>query len=179
MRSRHLIVLNYFLFLVLTLFLLSLLKPIWSQLLQGIPLPQLWIVTLAYWVMARRLMEGIIMTYLLSFLVASLTVMSLSMVLLINMLLFGGGLLIKRNVFWPGPSYLMFLAGLQALSFPFVHFGVSWIFESNPMRFPAVFQWALACGLTALFSRFLFFVFRAFDILTSKESPPELRLDKL
>lgn len=179
MKKRILTIANYLLFLGITLFFTVLQGSLWPQLFGNFPAPQLWIATLSYWVMGRQLIEGLIMTYLLSFLVGALTVMPINLILAINIVLFCGGFLLKRRIFWSGPTYLMILSGLGSLLFPIVHLVISWSLEANPIHSPEVFHWAFVCLFSTLLSPLLFFVFRTLDKLTSKELSSEVRFDIL
>ena len=173
MKRRGLVIANYLVFLGLTLFLISIQISLWPQLFGDFPAPQFWITILAYWVMGRHLIEGLAMTYFLSFLIGALTAMPLNLILTINMILFCSGFLLKRRIFWVGPAYLMVLSGLGSLLFPIVHFIISWFFEANPIRFPEIFHWSVVCLFAVFWSPVLLIIFRALDTLTSKELSSE------
>ena len=179
MKKQTLTLANYLVFLLITLFCTVLQSSIWPQLFGNFPAPQFWITTLAYWVMGRHLIEGLIMTYLLSFLVSTLTAMPISLILAINVILLCGGFLLKQRILWVSSTYLMILSGLGSLLFPVVHFTLSWFFEASPIRFPEILHWAFTSLFYILLSPLFFFVFRALDQLTSKELPSEIRSDIL
>lgn len=179
MKRRGLIFINYLMFLGLTLFLATLQSSLWPQLFSYFPAPQFWLITLAYWVMGRYLIEGLIMTYLLSLLVGALTAMPVNLVLAVNIILFCGGILLKQRIFWIGSTYLMILSGLGALLFPIIHLIISWSFEANPIRSPEILDWFFICLFCTFLSPPLFFVFKTIDKLTSKELPSEVRPDIL
>ena len=177
MKKRGLTIANHLIFLGLTLFLTALQSSLWPQLFGNFPAPQFWIVTLAYWVMARPLIEGLIMTYFLSFLVGALTAMPINLILAINIVLFCGGVLLKRKIFWVSSAYLIILSGLGTLLFPIIHFVISWFFETNPIRSPHILHWTFVGLLSIPLSPLLFFVFNTLDKLTSKDPPSEIRFD--
>ena len=70
MKRLFLSLINHTLLLVITLFLTILQTSLWPQLFGTIPSPQFWMVTLFYLVILRSFVEGLVMTYFLSFLVA-------------------------------------------------------------------------------------------------------------
>lgn len=175
MRGLFLGLANTIIILLITLFLAILQISLWPQLFGRIPGPQFWLITLSYLVIMRSFVEGLVMTYFLSFLVAALTVMPLNIVLTIHVVLFCGGSLLKRNIFWASSTYLMILSGLACLSFPLIHLLISWLLENNPNRSPDIFYWLVSGCFSSIVSPLLFYVFDSIDQLMKKEQPPEWR----
>ena len=173
MKQQSLILGNYGLFLLASAILTSFQVSLWMQFFGYFPAPQIWITTLIYWTIYRRPSEGVIMTYLLTALIASLTAMPLSLLLITNIILFALTMAFKQRIYWSSPTYFMMLSALATLCFPVVHFILSFLFENNSITDPAVLDWILSSLLTALFALPTFLIYSWFDQLTHKELPTE------
>ena len=169
MKKILLTITNYLIFLFFTLFLTTVQISIWPQLLNETPPPQFWIVTLAYWLISRRALECLIMVYLLSFLIGGLSTMPISLILIINIILFCSGSLLKQKIYWSDSVYLMILSGLGCLFFPFVHLAISWPLEANPIYLPEIFRWMISSVLSVSLSPALFRLFGFLDKMTHKK----------
>lgn len=165
---------NYFLFLVTTTLLAGMECSLWLQVFGDTPGPNFWIPTLVFWSLYRRSEEGVIMVYLLTLLLSAFTSLPGSLFLLCNMTLFSGLLMIRQRIYTSGAIYFMLLCGGASFGFYLIHFGLSWIYDSNPVTSPAWFHWLLEPLFTILVALPLLKIFYWFDHLTNKELPKEM-----
>ncbi len=149
---------------------------LWMQLFGDFPSPSLWITTLVFWSLYRRLEEGAVMVYLLTILLSTYTAIQWPLLLLCNMTVFAVLSFIRQRIYTSGSLYFMLLCGGASFCFYLVHFVFSWVYDSNPITSPAWFYWLLEPLWTMLASFPLFILFRWFDKVTSKELPKEMEV---
>ncbi len=174
MIFRSLNISNYLLYIGVTIILTSLQCSLWMQFFFYFSAPQMWIPVLAYWATYRNLSEGLLMCYLLVVVTVSLSAVPLSLLLLLNLLCFLLAITIKQRIYWLGPTYLMLVTGIITLSFPIIHFLLSWAIEPNPISDPEIIDSILTGLLTSLMALPLYFLFRKFDTFTNKELPTDV-----
>ena len=173
MKNSSLIFANYFLFTFVTIILTSLQCSLWMQFFGYFPAPQLWLTTLIYWTLYRKPLESIFMAYILTAVAGALSSIPTNMLLFIIIILVFLAMMVKRRIFWAGPTFFMICAGLSTLIFPTVHFGLSWLIETNPIHDIEALDWLLSALLTALLSLPLYYLYDWIDKLTQKKLPSE------
>ena len=98
---------------------------LWMQVFSGFPPPHFWMPVLAYWSLYRTPKEGVIMTYLTTFIAASMSALPLGVFLLINLTLYAGAFAFKLKT---GKRQLLF-------EFPFAFFANCERFVGNFLKF--------------------------------------------
>ncbi|MBC86616.1 MAG: hypothetical protein CL677_05500 [Bdellovibrionaceae bacterium] len=174
MSDKRLLILNYFCFVVYGIFTIGFQTSIWSQVLGGFPPPHFWLPVLAYWSLYRSPKEGLIMTYLITLLVASVTAMPLGMFLLLNIILYALSYTFKSKFYQPGPIFFAIICGAMSVAFMPIHFILSLIIEPTPIQDLEIIFWLLQSLLTPLLSFAVYPIFCIIDDLTNKELPTEV-----
>lgn len=173
MSLRKSLLFNVLLYVLLNVAFTSFQCSLWLQFFGYFPSPHMWIPTLAYWAIYRRIQEGLFMSYLLVISTVALSSIPLSLFLLLNLLCFALALIVKQRIYWYGPTYLMLICGLISLAFPLFHFLLSWLLEPKPIQDPEILDAILSGLFTALIALPLYYVFVRLDALTHKELPTE------
>ena len=173
MRSYKTIFSNYFLFIFICLLFVSIQSSLWLHFFGYFPSPQLWILPLTYWTLYRKPFEGLTMTYIITIITAAQTATSLNILLFSFIFLFLSGFLIKRRIFWAGPTYYIVACGLTSLTFPFLHFIFSLFIDPTPISSFEFFTWMISSLLTALFALPAYTLFDWIDRFTAMELPTE------
>jgi len=173
LKNQSLVLANYGLHLIFALFIAALQCSLWMQIFGSFPAPHFWLPTLVYWSIYRDLGEGLIMTYLLTIFLASLTALPLGLFFFINLSLFLTSYFSRKRFYWSGTSFFMMNSALMTFLFVVFHFIFSWSLEKNPIQELLFFQWIMKPLLTALsaffFHRFLIWM----DTITEKDWPTE------
>lgn len=173
MRENGLLFKNYSYFLVYLLLFTGFQSTLWPLKILQIPPPQFWVPVLVYWSIYRHLHECMIMTYVLTYLIAPFTAMPISLLLLINVTMAFILYLIKSHFYQPGVVYFVFSNSLTAFMFPFFHTIYSFSFEPTPISSLLFFDRLLQILLTALASYPLYQFFIWIDNKTNKKRPTE------
>ena len=173
MNFRHLALTNYLTFLILTIALTSLQCSLWLQFFGYFPSPYMWIPTLVYWALYRRIHEGLLMCYMLVITTVSLSSIPISLFLFLNLIFYALAILIKQRIYWNGPTYLMLISGITSMTLTFFHFILSWILETKPIVDPEILDGILSGLFTSLVSLPLYYIFAKIDHVTNKELPTE------
>lgn len=174
MKGKSKIFVNYILFALTTLLLTGLQTSLWPNYMGGFPAPHIWIPTLVYWSLYRSTTETVLMTYLISLIVAPMTAMPLGLLIFTNMLIVIGVLIFKIKFYQAGPLYYAF--NVAAMTFCFVpSFLITTFLLDNLYFSPNIefFDWIIKTILTTMFSLPLHSLFSFYDSYTSKELPTE------
>ncbi len=166
MREILLLASNYSIFVVSVALLAGMQASLWMHVFGFFPAPYLWIAAVNYWTLYRSPVEAVIMNYLITFCVSTMSGAPLSIVFAANLTLFGTIYLLRDRVLWSGPNSFMFSCGLSALILPMATFLWSQLLEQNALKEFYFFDWLMRGLLTAVFSLPIYYVFVFFDRLT-------------
>ncbi len=165
---------NYFLFYLSAIALTCFQVSLWPKYAGNIPAPHFWIPVLTYWNLYRSPKEGLIMSYLLSLLLAPLTVIPLGMIMFINTIFVIVVLAFKNRFYQPGPIYFSMSVGLITFLFVPVRYMISFVLDNAHFTLQIhFFDWIFTTLLTTLAALPLYTIFMFFDALTQKELPTE------
>jgi hypothetical protein len=168
MRDNALIAGNYIAFLLITAVLVAFQCALWFQFLGSFPPPQMWIPTLVFWFLYREPIEGVIMAYLLSGLLATQTSLPFSSFLTLNLLLFAVAFLLKARFYWAGASFYTSLCGACTFLFLAFEFLLAAVMDQGPVAFPELLAWLISPLLTMAFALPLYYLFHALDKVCHK-----------
>jgi hypothetical protein len=174
MRDNALIAGNYIAFLLITAVLVAFQCALWFQFLGSFPPPQMWIPTLVFWFLYREPIEGVIMAYLLSGLLATQTSLPFSSFLTLNLLLFAVAFLLKARFYWAGASFYTSLCGACTFLFLAFEFLLAAVMDQGPVAFPELLAWLISPLLTMAFALPLYYLFHALDKVCHKAQPREV-----
>jgi hypothetical protein len=173
LKNHWLIALNIAFFAILTSLLSALQTSLWFQVLGPFPPPQFWIVILTYSILNRHLWEGVLMTYILTLVIASFTAYPIENFLLVNMgcLMFIS--FIKNRIYLSSPTYFMLMSGSTLLVYDILFTILSQFADKNPIHHPAVFDWIISLLLTMLASLPLYRFLKWVDNWTDRNETAE------
>ncbi len=154
---------NFFIFAVIHLLLITLQTSFWLQVFGDFPAPQFWVPGFVYWAVYRKSFEAIAMVYLTVFMAGGLTALPYSLLLLILILVYVGLYYLKDRIYWSGSTFYMLACGFAAICFPVMHVIISWITEPNPIHDPELFHWIISVLMTMLLSLPLYRFFGFID----------------
>ncbi|MEZ4872375.1 MAG: hypothetical protein R2827_09055 [Bdellovibrionales bacterium] len=174
MSDKRLLLLNYALFALYGVLTVGFQTSLWVQLLGGFPAPHFWIPILAYWALYRIPREGVLMTYITTFIIGSVTALPLGMFLLINLTLYLAAAGIKAKFYQPGPIFFAFICAAMSLLFMPIHWIYSLVLETNPIVDLEVLNWIAQSTLTPLLAFIVYPIFCIIDDLTQKDLPTEV-----
>jgi hypothetical protein len=149
---------------------------LWFQLFGRFPAPMFWLITLVYFGVTRPLWEATLGIYLLVIVCAPFTVFPFAAFLVYALMLMLILILIRERVFWGGSTYFMLMVGVACVSAPILFWICSRWFDKNPLFLPAIFDWLIASGLTALFSLPLYRLYQWIDKIASQDAGADVRV---
>ncbi len=173
MREVSYRVLNYLFFVLLAELLAGFQASLWLHVFGYFPSPYAWVAVLIYWALYRSIYEAIIMSYLVSFTVATMTGAPLISVVGVNLTVLGIILLLRNRILWSGPNSFMLAAGISALVIPIVSFALSYFVDRRPADEFYYYDWILRGLLTSAFSLPLYYLFGFVDRMTQREPPKD------
>lgn len=173
MKDQKKLIKNFALFLITLLLLTTLETSLWLQIFGSFPSPSFWIPVLVYWSIYRSHKQGLIMSYLMAFVISPLTALPLGMFLLINLVLFEFAYFARSRFYQPGVIYYTLVCGLITFLLPIVLFLLSWLIEKKPLMDLQFFALFLKPLLTMLVCIPLSFLFMFFDEKTDVSLPTE------
>ena len=165
---------NFLLFFLVTLFLVCLQVSLWPKYLGGFPSPHFWIPALTYWCLYRPPKETLLMTYVISFLVAPLSSTPLGLFAFTNILLVIGVSTFKMRFYQSGSVYFALCVGLMTFALVPAKLIVTFALDPQNLRLNIhVFDWILKTLFTTLISLPMYSLFMFFDDYTQKQLPTE------
>jgi hypothetical protein len=172
-KNHWLIALNMIAFVAFAAIACAFQTSLWMQVLGGFPPPLFWIVLMTYIILHRRMWEGVLLTYVLTFVLSAYTAEPFEHFLLNNMICMVFILIVKNRIYWSSPNYFMLMsAATTALHFLLVLI-LSQFLDKNPLRSPEVFHWMLSFLITMLLSLPLYHFLKWFDDLTKRDETAE------
>lgn len=173
MREISRLLSNYIIFTFLATLLAAAQASLWFHVFGAFPAPYFWALVICYWTLYRSLTEAVIMTYITTFAMVTMSGIPLSIAFAVNLSLFTTIYLLRDRVLWSGVNSFMFASGIIAGSLPVFTFIWSHILEPRAVSDFHFFQWFLRTPLTALFAFPFFYLFTWIDKLTNKEAPKD------
>lgn len=137
----------------------------WFSLFRTIPAPPLWLISIIYISLYRRIVPGFLFVYFLGLIALAFTLMPLKMMMLSLFVLAVFLHFLKRRIFWSGQGYFIMVATGAVFIYNFIYLALSKSFEAN------LIDWNLGdrfiqIGMTPLFSIFVYKVFYKIDLKT-------------
>lgn len=174
MKEKLLLLSNLCLFTFTALFLATAQTSLWYQVFGYFPGPALWIPCLVYIALQRSTVETLVFSYLVGFVLSTLTTMNEGVLITVCMALSLSTQVFKQRIFWPGSSYFMMTCGFAALVFHIYHWLAALIFEGYAITNPQISDWLIEALLTPLAAPLLDPLFHWFDKMTKREQPNEI-----
>jgi hypothetical protein len=171
LREILLIISIYALFVGCTTVLTGMQASLWLHIFGFFPAPYLWVPILNYWTLYRTPIEAIIMNYLVTFSLVTMSGVPLGVAFAVNFSIFLVVFSLKDRVLWSGPNSFMLANGIAGLVLPVATFLWSQLLEVRPLSDFYFYEWLIRALLTALFALPLYSLFTFFDNLTHKEAP--------
>lgn len=171
MREFLLIIANYLLFLTATILLGGAQSGLWLHIFGYSPAPYLWIAVLNYWALYRSFYESVFMSYLISYVLLTMSGVPLGMAYAIVLTVLSATLLLKDRVLWSGSNSFLLACALSAIITPLAGFIWSQVLEVRPLRSFQFYDFIVRTLLTSAFSFPLYYLFSWMDRLTNKEPP--------
>lgn len=168
MKSNWDTALNFFLIAIVFLLIGGIETTIWIQFFGQIVSPMLWLSVVAYLILYRPSIVGVLYIYFCSLMISGFSLMPLKMILLPMLALFMILQFIKRRVFWSGASYFVIVTFLSVIFYQGIYMIMSHWLESNP----AQGEWGsrfLMLLLTPLFSYPVYMILSQIDRWTHSE----------
>jgi hypothetical protein len=162
---------NYLLFAIATCLLAGLQSSLWFHVFGFFPAPYMWLAVLSYWALYRSLTESVIMSYLITYSIVTMSGVPLNMAFGINLTILGLLYLLRDRVLWAGPNSFMLACGISAAALPLVTVILSRMIEETSVVDFHFYDWFVRPLLTAGFALPLFYIFSGIDRLTRKEPP--------
>lgn len=173
MRELLILVSNYALFILLVCLLAGMQSSLWHLILGVSSAPYLWLTVAVYWTLNRPITESVIMSYVVTFFIVTMSGMPLNMgfaLLLATLLTI---YLLKDRVLWSGVNSFMLACGIASLALPLYNFIFSFVLETRPLSNFHFFDSIIRSLLTAAAAMPLYYLFTWIDKLTMREPPKE------
>jgi hypothetical protein len=173
LKNNWLIALNMILLVVFTELICAFQTSLWMQVLGGFPPPLMWVVLMTYVVLHRHVWEGVMMTYILTFVIGSFTAEPFEHLLLANLVCLIFILLVKNRIYWTSTNYFMMMSGATTILHFVLVVVMSQFLDHNPLRSPEFFQWMISFLLTLLVSLPMYWFLRRLDSITQRDETAE------
>src|SRR5579863_6223079 len=115
MKEKALLFANIGLYVVAVMILGSFQTSFWFQIFGYFPSPAFWLPCLIYFSLHRGWIETILLSYLVGFVLSTMTAMPEGMLMLVCMSLALSVKMFKRRIYWETSTYMMLICGLGAL----------------------------------------------------------------
>lgn len=168
---------NSTLFLLVILLLSSLQVTLWFQSFGHFPPAHFWLPALVYWSLYRSVSMGLLMVYLCSLAISSLTALPIGFLITLNLCVLGFCQAIKTRIYWRGSTYFMMICALSATLFPIFHLILSWSLEDTPITQFDFFDWLMRPLWTALVALPLYSLFAWLDKVTLRDGGTENKVE--
>ena len=173
MRETLFLVSNYVSFLLTCLLLTALQSALWLQMFGYTPPPYLWLAVANYWIMFRSPAKAVIMSYLIAYVLFSMSGMPLSHIFFLVLINFFILYFLRDRVLWAGPSQFMLACGASAVMIPISSLLSTFVMDPTPVFELEILELLLSPLFTALFSLPLYSIFTFIDRLTQQEAPKD------
>lgn len=171
MRELAFQIINYVSFIIVAIFLGAVQSALWLQVFGYTPAPYLWLTIANYWIMFRSPTRAIIMSYLLAYVLFSMSGMPLSVIFVVLIINFGILYVLRDRVLWAGPTQFMLACGALAFAIPFSSIIGALLFESASTIEFHFFSWVVSALFTALSALPIYYILVIIDKLTQQEAP--------
>lgn len=179
MRERMLLATNVALFGMSALLLGTIQSSLWFQILGWFPAPAFWVPVLVFVSLYRAPVEMVIVLFVISTILSSMTVMPDGLLFSTCLVLGGAVRLVKQRFYWAGSSYFMMMSGITAIAWNVTHWVGSLLVSATPLTDPEITNWLIQSLLTPLIAPPLYELFRWFDRWTDREQPAEASVERL
>src|SRR4030067_3080111 len=149
MREIGLLLSNYLLFTIMSCLLAAMQSSLWLHIFGFSPAPNLWLLVFNYWTLYRSPAEAVIMSYISTLILVSMSGIPLQMGFAVNLSLLGSIYMLRDRVLWSGVNSYILACGLSSVLLPIYTFVWSWVFETPPLSDFHLFDIALRPLLTA------------------------------
>ncbi|MCB0415450.1 MAG: hypothetical protein KDD50_14030 [Bdellovibrionales bacterium] len=173
MTDKKLIFKNYLFFIIGATLLSSFQTSLWVTHLNGLPSPNFWMPTLAFWALYRHEKEFLIMIYLITLILSPLSGIPLGLFLLNNTIITLVAYFVKQRLYQPGVIFYMLICGAMTMSYPFIYWLLSHLLEENPINSFSIYNWMMQTLLTTLVALPLYMLYVWIDDVTQMELPTE------
>ncbi len=173
MRELSLLFSNYAIFTAVACALAGVQSSLWLQVFGFSPAPYLFLIVITYWTLYRSMVEGLIITYIVTFAMVSMSGIPLQTSFAVTLSVYGIIYLLRDRVLWGGVNSFMLASGMAAALLPLFNFLWSQALEDRPISDFHFFEWIVRALLTAMFAIPLYALFAWFDRLTHKEAPKD------
>ena len=171
MRELSFQILNYISFVLVAIFLGAIQSALWLQVFGYTPPPYLWLAVANYWIMFRSPVRAVIMSYLLAYVLFSMSGMPLSVIFVVLIINFAILYVLRDRVLWAGPTQFMLACGALAFVVPISSILGGWLFETAPYVEFHFFSWIVSALFTALSALPIYYILVVIDKLTQQEAP--------
>lgn len=173
MKERLMLLANVSLFAAATIALGTLQTSLWFQIFGYFPAPAFWIPVLVYIALHRSTLETILFSYLIGFILSTMTAMPEGLLMSVCLGLALTVQLVKTRIYWVSASYIMMICGSASLVFHLYHWVATFMVEEIPLTSPQISSWLIEALLTPLVGPLTFPLFQWFDRVTGRTSGPE------
>lgn len=173
MRELSLLLSNYLLFILLACGLAAMQASLWYHIVGITSAPYFWLLVLIYWTLHRSWVEAIVMCYLVTFALVTMSGIPLDMSFAVLFSVFTLIYLLKDRVLWSGLNSFILASGIGALLLPIFIFIFSYVFEDRPIQNFRFFDWLIRGLLTSASAMPFYFVFTWLDKVTFRHVPTE------
>ncbi len=171
MRELSFQVINYICFILIAILLGAIQSALWLQVFGYTPAPYLWMTITNYWIMFRSPVRAMIMSYLVAYVLFSMSGMPLSVIFVVLMVNFGFLYILRDRVLWAGPTQFMLACGGLAFVVPISSMIGAYFFETAPNVEFHFFSWIVSALFTALSALPIYYILVVIDKLTQQEAP--------
>ena len=171
MKERFFKGFNIFALTFTVLILATVQSSLWFQIFGYFPSPAFWIPAVIYVALFRSTLEAVIMSFLFSLVISTMSSMPEGVLVTTTMLLALSARMFRQRIFWNSNSYIMMITGVAALFFHLYFWILSSFFADFSMHSPQVLDWLLEALLTPLVAPILFKLFQWIDRITRQEPP--------
>lgn len=174
MKEKLLLGSNVALFVFAALVLGTIQTSLWFQIFGYFPSPAFWIPALIYVALYRSTMETVVFSYLVGFVLSTMTAMPAGLFMTVCLALSLSTQLIKQRIYWTASSYFMMICGVSAFLFHVYHWAATFLIGDIPLTSPQISDWLIQALLTPLIAPVLHPVFMWFDKVTDREHSNEV-----
>lgn len=141
---------------LLVLLLMVLETTVWFHWFNQLPAPNFWIPIIVYYCLQHSYFRSLVMIYLVSIIVSSLSSMPVALIIISQLFVFGALTLVRQRIYWGGTSYFLLATTGALLLWDLNHLMLSWLIEPNSIERPQWISWLAELLYAPLFTPALF-----------------------